>query len=130
MRPPPSAASASEVKPGTFGSSCCVFMILLPYVLRSDLDAAHGPCGFRSLQIDQQEPVFQFSACDRDAVGEHPGAGELPRSDAAMQEYAPRAVVGLPAGDHQLVLFNGDLEFVSREAGDSERDPDPLRPVV
>jgi hypothetical protein len=41
------------------------------------------------LQLDVEQPVVEECALDLDALGQHEGALELPRRDAAMEEDAP-----------------------------------------
>jgi hypothetical protein len=75
-----------------------------------------------------QQTVIKPSGPHLDPLGQHEGALELPRGDAAMQEYPPLHLLILLALDHQLIIFDGDLEIVHAEPGNRQRDTQFLRP--
>ena len=75
----------------------------------------------RPHEVDGEQAVVEPCAHDLDPVGQHEGALELTRGDAAMEKDAS-AVVGLLAAHRELVLDQLDGEIVGCEARHGERD--------
>src|SRR5690606_12366758 len=69
-----------------------------------------------------EQAVLQARAPHLHPVGQHEGPLELPRGDAAMQEFA-FGLVGLPAAYGELVLLERHVELVAGKTCDRERDP-------
>ena len=73
-----------------------------------------------------QEAVVEFGANNFDPLGQHEIALELARRNPAMQ-INPVGIVGLPATDEELVIFEFDRKIGFRESCDSERDTQAAR---
>src|SRR5262249_48693061 len=86
-----------------------------------NLNRAHPALDLGTDQFDMEEPVIEPRAAHLDAFGQHEGALELARRDAAVQIHALR-IVGLLAADDELVVFDRDAEVTHGEAGDRQRD--------
>src|SRR6516165_3810169 len=97
-----------------------------PSVLLVDGDRSNDPLGLRPHQIDRQQPVLQVGAEHLHAVSQHKRALELARGNTAMEKLAALVVL-LPTADHQLTFLDRDVELVAGEAGNGERDTQPLR---
>ena len=68
-----------------------------------------------------QQPVVEPGAAHLDALGQHEGALELPRGNAAMQVDV-LAFLDLLAANDELVVLDGDRQIAHPEAGDRQRD--------
>src|SRR6185437_11107890 len=76
-----------------------------------DLDAAHLALDDAAHEIDVEQAVVERRAGDLDAVGEHEGALELARGDAAMEVDAI-LVVGLLAAHDELIVLDLHAQIV------------------
>ena len=93
--------------------------------LGGDVDGLHAHLRLRPAQVHMQQAVVEPGALDLDPLGQHEGALELARRDAAVQEVAALAVVLVAPANHQLVVLLRDLQVVHAEARDGERDAEP-----
>jgi hypothetical protein len=91
-----------------------------------DGDRPDDALGLRARQIDRQQAVFQVRSHHLNAVSQYKGPLELTRRDAAV-EVLTGLVVLLPTTDHQLVFLDRHVELLAREAGNRQRDAQPLR---
>src|SRR5258707_13064539 len=122
---PPRRLPSFLVNPTTFPSGLFIRPVLdgraARLCRRLDLDAPHFPLDDAAHQVDVQQPIVERGARHLDAVGQHEGALELARGDAAVEIDAV-LVVGLLAAHDELVVLDLDVEIGHREAGDGERD--------
>ena len=100
-----------------------------PSATRSDVDLLDDPLRFRPGEIDGQKTIDEFRSLNLHSLRQEECALELPGGDSAMQEY-PLLVLLLPPSNEQLPLLERDLQLILGEAGDGERDPEPLRRAV
>jgi len=98
----------------------------LPSLVVPDGDRLDHTFRFRACEIDRQQTVLQVRSQHLNAFGQYKGPLELARRDAAV-EVLPSLVVLLPAADHQLAFLDRDVELLAREAGNRQRDAQPLR---
>ena len=82
--------------------------------------------GFRTREVDRQQPVLQIRPQHLHAVRQHEGALELARRDAAV-EILPGLLVLLPTADDELAFLDGDVELVAGEPRNRQRDAQPFR---
>src|SRR5215467_13332822 len=141
MRPPPSTASASgEILPKVTLLLALLFVLLLAFmaldsfllclqveswwllssVVVGDADRLDDPLRLRSCQIDRQQSALQVRAQHFHSVGEHEGALELARRDAAV-EILSRLVVLLSPANDKLAFLKRHVELIARESGDCQR---------
>jgi hypothetical protein len=90
-----------------------------------DSNCLNDPLRLRPGQIDRQQPVFQVRAQHLHPLGQHEGALEVARRDAAM-DVLPGLVVLLATPDHKLVFLNGDIELVAGKTRHRQRDTQPF----
>src|SRR5579859_501586 len=85
-----------------------------------DLDLAHAALGLRAHEIDMEKAVVEPGALHLDALGQHEGALELARRDAAMEKDALALVLLLAAHD-ELVVLDGEAQILQRETRECQR---------
>src|SRR5215467_10140430 len=144
MRPPPRPASASgEIWPKVmlvFLTLLLAFMaldsfplatgrVLLSSVVVGDADRLDDPLRLRSCQVDRQQSALQIRTQNLHSVGEHEGALELARRNAAMEILAGLVVLLAPAND-KLAFLQRHVELIARETGNRQRDAQALRLAV
>src|SRR3954467_238380 len=98
-------------------------------VVVRDADRFHDPFRLRPGQIDREQPMLEVSPENPHSVREHEGALELTRRDAAV-EILPGLFLLLPAADEELVFLDRDIELITGEPGDRQRDAQAFRPAV
>src|SRR5215831_11647577 len=150
MRPPPSPASASgEMLPKVTLLLALLFVLLLAFmafvsfllclqveswwllssVVVGDADRLDDPLRLRSCQVDRQQSALQIRTQNLHSVGEHEGALELARRNAAMEILAGLVVLLAPAND-KLAFLQRHVELIARETGNRQRDAQALRLAV
>ena len=85
-------------------------------------------CGCGRSRSTFNRPLSRGRALDLDPVGQDERALEPSRRDPAVQVHVAvlaRILVAAPARDHQLVVFDDDLQVVGAEAGDGHGDAEP-----
>lgn len=98
-------------------------------VFRENVDPADDPLRFGPGEIDREQAVLQFRSRNFHALGEQETALELAGRNAPVQVLSA-LVVELPAPDDQLVFLDRDIEFLTRETGNGERDAIALGMIV
>src|SRR3954447_22682032 len=96
--------------------------LLVPLFVLIDSNCLNDPFRLRPGKVDRQQPVLQIRAQHLHPLGQHEGALEVARGDAAM-DVLPSLVVMLAAPDHKLVFLNSYIELVAGEPRHRERDP-------
>ena len=69
--------------------------------------------------------MTEFRARNLHAVGQHEGALELARCNAAVK-VGPLAILGLLAANDELVVLDRHCEVARSETGNRERDPERI----
>ena len=91
-----------------------------------DLDGADFGFGNVLLQIHMQQTIVQGCTVDFDALCEQKTALKLSRRNATVEKQLFRFIVAVAAPDHQLVVFDGNLQVIHGKSGNGKRDPQPV----
>src|SRR5579872_2900895 len=136
MWPSPRLASASSETRGCNARSASVMVStpseskrssppLVPLFVFIDSDCLNDPLRLRPGQIDRQQPVFQVRAQDLHPLGQHEGALEVARGNAAV-DVLPGLVVLLAAPNDKLIFLNSYIKLVAGKTRHRERDAQPF----
>src|SRR3954470_6557905 len=99
--------------------------LLVPLFVLIDSDCLNDPFGLRPGEVDRQQPVFQIRAQHLHPLGQHKGALEVARGDAAM-DVLSGLVILLPAPNHELIFLNRYIELVAGKTRHRKRDAQPF----